>query len=466
MSERRSIDPVDTMWLNMDRPNNLMVIDGVMWFDEKIEFDRLAPLLQRRLIDRYPVFSQRPVAPSIPFGSLHWEDDPDFDLGNHLRRVTLPASGTQEDLQRYVESRMSVPFDHARPLWEVTLVEGYGSGCALLSRFHHSLADGMALAQVILSLTSASAEADLQEIEEIEETPPQAGGLLGAARLLVDTGAQTVQGGRQALSMLPGLVATPSLPKDLLQLGWKAGRIADKLLLGHNPSTPFTAEPGIEKRAVWSGPRTITDIKRVSRLTGATVNDVLVAAVSGAINAYLRDLGAEPVDVTTMVPVNVRPPDEPLPRELGNKFALVYLKLPTGVRPPLQRVAESKQRMDSIKGSPEAFITFSMNKMIGRFEPHLSNSITNFFSGKAIGVTTNVIGPQTQRYVAGVPIVGAVSWVPGSGQQTLGVCIFSLAGIVRVGFKVDAAALPNPEKLVHAFDEDMDELLLVAAKAQ
>ncbi|HYO17255.1 MAG TPA: wax ester/triacylglycerol synthase family O-acyltransferase [Dermatophilaceae bacterium] len=464
MSERRPIGPVDNMWLNMDRPNNLMIIDGVMWFDEPIEFERLGPVLQRRLIDRYPVFSQHPVAPAVPFGTAHWEDDPDFDLSRHLRKVTLPAPGNQDALQRYVENRMSVPFDHAHPMWEMTLIEGYGGGCAVLSRFHHSLADGMALSQVILSLTNGSATADLGQIEEQEWSQPHAGGLLAAARSLLDTGAQTGQGGRHALSLLPALV-NPSLAKDVLELGWKTGKVADKLILGHNPQTPFKGEPGVEKRAVWSGPRTIKDVKRVSRLTGSTVNDVLVAAVSGAINTYLRDLGADPVDVTTMVPVNVRPPDEPLPRELGNKFALVYLKLPTGVTQPLQRVAESKQRMDSIKGSPEAFLTFTLNKAIGLLEPHLSNSITNFFSDKAIGVTTNVIGPQTQRYLAGVPIAGAVSWVPGSGQQTLGVCIFSLAGIVRVGFKVDAATLPNPEKLVHAFDQDMDELLRIAAKA-
>ena len=252
---------------------------------------------------------------------------------------------------------------------------------------------------------------------------------------------------------------------DVLELGWRTGKVADKLLLGHNPQTPFSGEPGVDKRAVWSGPRTIKEVKRVSRLTGATVNDVLVAAVSGAVNTYLRDRGADPVDLTTMVPVNVRPPDQPLPRELGNKFALVYLKLPTGVRAPLQRVAESKRRMDSIKVSPEALITFGLNTLIGRIEPHVSNSIVNFFSDKAIGVTTNVIGPQQQRYVAGVPIAGAVGWVPGSGRQTLGVCIFSLAGTVRVGFKVDAAMVPDVEKLVHAFDEDLDQLLHIAANA-
>jgi diacylglycerol O-acyltransferase / wax synthase len=465
MPERRPIGPVDGMWLNLDRPNNLMVIDSVMWFDEPIEWERLGPLLQRRLVDRFPVFSQRPVAPSSLFGMSHWEDDPDFELSRHLGRATLPRPGGLEALQGFIENRMARPFDRTHPLWEIILVEGYGSGCALVSRFHHSIADGLALSQVLLTLTNDSATVDLDEIEAQESSATHMGGLTGVARALGDTGIQALRGGLRAVSLLPAL-ASPSLAKDVLELGWRTGKVADKLLLGHNPQTPFSGEPGVDKRAVWSGPRTVSDVKRVSRLTGATVNDVLVAAVSGAVNSYLRDQGAEPVDLTTMVPVNVRPPDQPLPRELGNKFALVYLRLPTGVTPALHRVAETKRRMDSIKVSPEAVMTFGLNTLIGRIEPHLSKSVAEFFSSKAIGVTTNVAGPQQPRYVAGVPIVGVVGWVPGSGRQTLGVCIFSFAGTVRVGFKVDAATLPDPEKLVHAFDEDMDHLLWIAAKAR
>lgn len=468
MPERRSVGPVDSMWLNMDRPNNLMVIDAVMWFDETIDWERLGPLLQRRLIKRYPVFSQRPVASPNPFGMSHWEDDPDFELGRHLRRASLPAPGNLDALQRYVERRMSVPFDRTHPMWEVTLLDGYGSGCALVSRFHHSMADGLALSQVLLSLTSDSPEVDVAEFDQLgaeDSSEQHQGGLTGAARTLRDTGIQAVRGSLRAASLLSEL-ANPSRAAEVFELSWRTGEIVDKLLLGHNPQTPFSGEPGVDKRAVWSGPRAISDVKRVSLLAGATVNDVLVAAVSGAINTYLRDQGADPVDLTTMIPVNVRPPDQPLPRELGNKFALVFLKLPTGLTPPLQRVAEAKSRMDSIKVSPEALITFGLNTLIGRIEPHLMKPIVDFFSTKAIGVTTNVIGPQQQRYVAGVPIAGVVSWVPGSGRQTLGVCIFSLAGTVRVGFKVDAATLPDAEKLVHAFDEDMDELLRIAARAR
>ena len=463
MSERRAIGPVDTMWLNMDRPNNLMVIDGVMWFDGPVDWERLRPVIQHRMIDRYPVFSQRAVAPSIPFGTPHWEDDPDFDLSYHMKRVTLPAPGGLEELQRYVESRMSVPFDRAHPLWEFMLIDGYLGGSALMSRFHHSLADGMALSQVILSLTNASPDVDLEEVAAWESSPHRAGGLTGAVQMLRDTGTQVVHDGLGAIARLPELTH-PSLARDVLELGWKTGKVADKLLLGSNPQTPLSGEPGISKRAIWSGPRTVEDIKSVCRLTGATVNDVLVAAVSGALNTYLRDHGAEPVDLTTMVPVNIRPPDQPLPRELGNKFALVYLKMPTGLRPPLQRVAESKRRMDAIKASPEAFITFGLNTVIGQIEPHISKSIVNFFSNKAIGVTTNVIGPRQERFIAGALIAGAVGWVPGSGRQSLGVCIFSFAGTLRVGFKVDAAVVPDVEKLVHAFDEDLDQLLAIAAK--
>jgi len=465
MTERRSFGPVDTMWLNMDRPNNLMVIDAVMLFDEPISHARLGPLLQDRLVERYPVFAQRPVSAANPFGMPQWEDDPDFDLSRHLRRATLPAPGNLEALQCYVESRMSVPFDRSHPMWEMTLVDGFGRGCALVARFHHSIADGMALSQVLLSMTDASPVADPEERQADDHSRELPRGLAGVARGLGDTGIQVARGGLHALSRIPGL-ANPARAMEVLELAVKTGRVADTLLLGHNPVTPFSGVPGIEKRAVWSEPLAIADVKAVSRLSGATVNDVLVAAVSGAINTYLRDHGVDPVDLTTMVPVNVRPAGQPLPRHLGNKFALVFLKLPTGVLPPFQRVAESKRRMDWIKGSPEAVITFELNRLIGRAEPHLSNLIVDFFSNKAIGVTTNVMGPQHQRYVAGVPLTGVVSWVPGSGRQTLGVCIFSLAGMVRVGFKADAATIPDAEKLVHAFEQDMDQLLWFADRAR
>jgi diacylglycerol O-acyltransferase / wax synthase len=449
------------MWLNMDRPNNLMVIDAVMWFDTPIDRDRLRAVLQRRLVDRYPVFSERPVPASTPFGTPHWERDTDFDLDRHLRSATLPPPGDEAGLQRYVESRMSVPFDREHPLWEMTLVEGYGGGCAVVSRFHHSLADGVALSNVMLSLTDAAPMTDLEELTADEPADRRQGGVLGAAGALAGTTAHVVQEGLHIMSRLPQL-ASPARLVDALELATQTGQIGGKLLLGVNPPTLISGEPGVSKRAVWSRAHQLGDVKRVSRLAGATVNDVLVAAVSGAVSRYLRGRGADPVDLTTMIPVNIRRADQPLPRELGNKFALVLLKLPIGVAGARPRIAESKRRMDAIKSSPEAVITFGLNNLIGRSEGHLGTFLVNFFSAKAIGITTNVIGPGQPRYLAGSPIAGIVGWVPCSGQQTLGICIFSFAQTVRVAFKTDATILPDAEKLVLAFDQEIDEMVRTA----
>jgi hypothetical protein len=207
----------------------------------------------------------------------------------------------------------------------------------------------------------------------------------------------------------------------------------------------------------------VADIKLVGRTAGATVNDVLVGAVSAAISTYITDRGDDPQDLSTMVPVNVRGFGKALPRELGNKFALVMLPLPTSRLAPFQRLAETKRRMDSIKHSPEAVLTFGLLQAMGYANTEVAKMAVDFFAAKSIGVTTNVVGPMTGRYLAGTRITGILGWVPGSGRQVLGVCIFSYDGLVRVGFKADAEVVVAPETLVHAFDEEMDTLVRLAA---
>jgi hypothetical protein len=162
--------------------------------------------------------------------------------------------------------------------------------------------------------------------------------------------------------------------------------------------------------------------------------------------------------LTTMVPVNTRPPDEPLPRELGNRFALVLLHLPTGDLDPLTRLQAVHERMEGIKHSPEALMTSVLAEGIGHLAV-LEQPLVDFFAGKAIGVTTNVAGPRERRYLAGVEVTSVLGWVPGSGGQTLGVAIFSYADTVRIGFKADAAAVPDPELLVELFDAELDALV-------
>ena len=469
---------VDAIWLSMDSPDNLMVIEGIMTLDGPVDWERLRALLQTRLVDRYPVFRQRVVEASTPLGMPHWEDDEDFSLDRHLHHVTLPEPADESTLQAFVEQRMSEPLDRTRPLWHFYLVDGHEGGSVVVSRFHHALADGMALAQVLLSLTDEHEDGDLlgtssrrakQRRSRTASLPPPPEPVAPPTPSVLDVVGRLTRpataGLRGALGLVGDLPTTlrPAYAAGALTTLWQTGQIAEKLLLSRNPASPLSGAPGPAKRAVWSQPRPLLDIKLVGRTAGATVNDVLVGAVSGAISRYVSDRGADPADLSTMVPVNVRAAGQPLPRELGNKFALVMLPLPTARLAPLQRLAEAKRRMDSIKHSPEAVLTFGLINAIGHTNTAVAKQVIDFFAAKAIGVTTNVAGPMTGRYLAGARIRNILGWVPGSGAQTLGVCIFSYDGVVRVGFKADAGVVTDPEKLVHAFDDEMDTLVRLAA---
>ena len=445
MSGRRAVGPVDTLWLRADRPENLMVIDAVLWLDAPVEIDRLRAVVQSRIVDRYPVFHQRLAPDLFPFAPKQWEDDPEFDLALHVHVRQLEPPADEASLAAYVEAQMQVPFDLHRPLWQMHVLQGFEGGAAIVARFHHAIADGIALVQVLLSLTDEAPDGDLMTDVDTADEPARTFAVPGLDLALKAAG--------QATRLL-----RPSVVSDAVTLVQQTAHIADKLLLRSLPPSPILGMPGIPKRAVWSQPHRLSEVKRIGRSSGATVNDVLVAAVSGAIAEYVASRGGDPMDLTTMVPVNLRDLDKPLPRELGNKFALAMLPLPSGVTSPRGRLAAAKQRMDAIKSSPEAVITFGLINAIGFTNRNIQNVLVNFFSGKAIGVTTNVMGPMTGRYLVGARVDGALGWVPGSGHQTVGVCIFSYDNTVRVGFKTDTTIVPDAERLVEAFDAELDEL--------
>lgn len=435
---RRTIDPVDTIWLNMDRADNLMVIESLMTTAGPLDPDRLAVLFEDRVLARFPVFRQRPGSAPLPGLLPRWEDDPDFDLAQHLHVDRLPAPGDDRVLQDYIAGHLDRPLPRDRPLWEVHVLQGYGAGSAVYSRLHHSLADGIALTKVLLSLTDASPE----------------------GTLVVDDAHPTVHHGVLELgSHLVGSVLTPrravSTVRQAVSLTRSTTAVASKLLLAPHPSSAVTGEPGPRKRAVWGEPASLLGVKETARRTGTTVNDVVVAALTGALTAYQTQHGQEPVDVPTMVPVNLRPDDQPLPAELGNRFALVLLTLPSALRTPFERLAETRRRMSAIKDSPEAWLTFGMIRGIGLTGPILERRLVDFFANKATGVTTNVPGPATPCFLAGERVVAMMGWAPESGQQTLGTCIFSYDGRLHVGFKVDTATIADPEALVAAFDAEL-----------
>ncbi|MGZ5385307.1 MAG: WS/DGAT domain-containing protein, partial [Acidimicrobiia bacterium] len=372
-------------------------------------------------------------------------------LERHVHRATLPEPGDDVVLQDYVNSHISTPLQRDRPLWEIHLIDGYAKGAAVYSRLHHALADGIALTRVMLSLTDEGPDEGLSEAPAPRH---QSRGLVQAAAHLVRTTGEALLDGSRMMS--------PAHLGDAVTLARQTSGVSTKLLLTRNPDTAVAGVPGVVKRAIWAPPMPLRDIVEAGHRTGTTVNDILMAALAGAVASYLDVQHDASVDIPTMVPVNVRPLDEPLPRELGNQFALVLFMLPSGLPTPFERLAETKRRMDAIKHSPEAWLTFELIQQIGRTGADVERLLVDFFANKASGVTTNVPGPRTARYVAGSRISAMLGWAPESGKQTLGTAIYTYNDSVFVGFKVDTGVISHPEELLTSFLSEIDALCALA----
>ncbi|KFE60137.1 Wax ester synthase/acyl-CoA:diacylglycerol acyltransferase [Hyalangium minutum] len=449
---------VDAAWLRMEEPTNLMMITAVLWFEERPDWERLEAVLRERLVDRFPRFRQRLVVPEGLLGVPFWEEDAAFRWDAHVSHLQVPPPGDREALEALVSEWMSVPLERSRPLWQAHLVEGFGKGGALLVRIHHTLADGISLARVLLSLMDEGTEQHFTPEPSAREAPPAPSWM----KLL--RGARAVASGtRAALKRSAELIAEPIQVGDLVREGARGAATLKRLaLLPSDPPTVLRGALGQAKRAVWSDPLPLEQVKATGRAMESTVNDVLLAALSGGLRRYLEERGGPVADLRAFVPVNLRPLDAPIPRELGNRFGLVFLDLPVKEVEPRRRLRLLKQRMDALKRSPEAALTFGMLGMAGMAPAALEKAVVEVVASKGSLVMTNVPGPRHPVYLAGTKLEGLMFWVPQTGKVSLGVSIFSYAGQVTVGVSVDAGLVPDPHRLVVAFQ---DELAALAAEA-
>ncbi len=205
---------------------------------------------------------------------------------------------------------------------------------------------------------------------------------------------------------------------------------------------------GALRSVAWSRPLSLERVKTIAHAQGATVNDVLLAAVSGALRGYLVERGEAPHAIRAMVPFNLRPLDRPVPSTLGNRFGLVFLTLPVDSPSRRERLQELKGRMDEIKHSPEGPVSYAVLGAVGLTPPDVERRIVDIFTAKATAVMTNVPGPRQTVYLAGTPLRSVLVWAPTAGSVGMSVSIFSYDGRVTVGLLVHDELVPDPQAIV------------------
>jgi len=207
----------------------------------------------------------------------------------------------------------------------------------------------------------------------------------------------------------------------------------------------------------------LDEVKSLSKALGCTVNDLLISAVTGALNSYLVARGEQPaphIEIRATVPVNLRPLEHA--RELGNHFGLVFLSLPLGERNPLARVRRISERMNELKSGRQATVSFGLLAALGMGPSALQKPALEMLSEKATTVLTNVPGPQQPLYLAGERVKDMMFWVPQNGSIGMGISILSYDGQVFFGVITDRRLVPEPHDIIERFRPEFEKLVCLS----
>jgi diacylglycerol O-acyltransferase / wax synthase len=435
-----------------------MHVGGVLVFDGALSREAVTRRLRER-IHLIPRYTMRLEAGPLGLANPVWVEDEAFEPDRHVRRMAVPAPGGDAELCELVGNLMSERLDRSRPLWQIVVVEGLEHGrSALVAKMHHALVDGVAAIDVSTVVLDPTPEG--LELPPPDETaPPRAGpttrvealGRLAAAQL-----ATPRRMARDAVSR--ALSADPRSAtrqmRDAVEVFAELARVRPMA-----PETKLNAEIGPDRVFALARAR-LDDVKAVRRATGATVNDVLLAAVALALSDYLGE--DAPDQAVALVPVSVR--GESNEGELGNRISTVFVDLPLR-GDPLERVSAISAAMREVKQSAQVRAGALIVGATGLAPPIVSSLAVRAMSGPRVFnlVVSNIPGPQQTFYLDGVPLRETYPAVPlNPRNQALSVGILSYDGGVYFGLLADRDALPDVADAAAGVERAVRELTAAA----
>lgn len=436
------------------------------------DYERLLRLLEER-ISLAPRYRQK--VRTVPGGLIHpvWVDDPHFDITYHVRRSALPRPGTDAQLLEFCARVQARMLDRSRPLWEMYLVEGLsGDRVAIVTKTHEAMVgepDGIDLWQVVLDAAAAPRRTvpapwrPRPEPSSLALLRDAAAEVIRRPVALADIARDTLYDARSLasrLSVVGGVVATA------------AGAVTRR-----QPDSPLQAGPGEQRRLAIVRTR-LADYRAVREALGGSVNDVVLAVVTGALRGWLlsRAHSLEPsTTVRALVPVGVVDPARPSgsrhPARAGRTGYVrpVLVDLPVGEPNPALRLAQLRHAMAAY-GSAAGAVSADRIATLGGFAPPTLHAVgaraTSGLTRRMFSlVITNVPGPQVPLYAAGARMTEMFPVLPLGRGQALSVALTSYDGGVFYGVNADRDAVPDIGVFAELVTDSLEELGAAAASA-
>jgi diacylglycerol O-acyltransferase / wax synthase len=454
---------VDASFLTNETSSSHMHVGAILVFEgPPPKYVDLVEHVRGRL-SQVPRFRQRLVVPPLEAGRPLWADDVNFNLTYHIRHTGLPAPGGEDELKRLAGRVFSQKLDRSKPLWELWLVQELERNrFAILTKTHHAMVDGISgvdIGSVLFDVEPVPEPATIDDDWAPRPEPSSADLMARGARDLAAVPVGLIE--RAAEAVRHPETAARRVVEAVEAVGEVAGAFADPA-----PDVPLNQPIGPHRRFVWARGELET-FKRIKDALGGTVNDVVLAVVTGALREWLHERGirTEGLELRALVPVSIRSADER--GELGNRIAAMRGPLPVYVEDPVRRLRIVSEEMEGLKRSKQALGAEVISRFNDFAPPTLlaQASRINFSTRLFNTIVTNVPGPQIPLYVLGRELeeVFPVAFLP--ENHALAVAIMSYNGRINFGLLADYDSMEDVDEIAAGLTTALAELEEAAAAA-
>jgi WS/DGAT/MGAT family acyltransferase len=445
-----------TFWW-ADSPMQPTTMAMLLVLDRMPEWGRLRRAVGRA-VAAVPRLRQRVVDAPLDLTLPRWEPDPTFDLDYHLRGHALGGERSLDELFRAIAPAYETPFDRSRPLWEARVYEGLAGGrAALFFKLHHAVADGVGANAIFAAMTDCERDDD------------PAGGVPAdgkGAWAVESLGRRLVEAVRDRIAL--DVERAGGVLRTVAAAAVRPSRVAQALaaLRSIGASLRFDSRSPLKRGAAFGRARRLAglelsfdEMRRVRRALSGSMIDAILTVMARGIGRWHREQGmAEVRELMTLVPVNLRRPEEWTERAVtGNVATGLLVPLPIQLGHPLATFREIHRRVEAAKADPAARATPVLAEVLSVFGRRVVTWMGEATFGAVDFIVTNVPGILATRYVAGAEITAAYPFAPVALQSPASIALYGYRDRLFVGIDADETVMPDvgafQAMIVEAFEE-------------